>query len=375
MDYYSYVTQYYDELNQNAGGLFIRMLKLRNQVSEKLGYDNYAEYSYAQYARDYTLQDADAFAEDVKTYLVPLLVELTQNPPAASGGTTYMNTTAEDTLNTLKKVLPDISPDMVEAMNYMTKYGLYDFSGGDNKMEGGYTTELSAYHLPFINIKWAEGTNETSTVFQEFVHIYNSYRFSSTGWNATTDLDQAEIHSQGLELLLQQYYGDIYGDLADAAKVDSLTTMVNTIISGCMEDEFQRKLYANPDMTLAELNTLYGQLCKEYHLYDGYYFSNDFWSKMWVTIPHTFQVPLYYISYSTSLVAALEIWEKAQTDPKGAKELYLKVQDFSASEPFLATLNACGMTSPFAPGRVKELAQTLTNFFDDVRAQEKAANP
>ena len=37
-----------------------------------------------------------------------------------------------------------------------------------------------------------------------------------------------------------------------------------SLLSGCMEDEFQQEIYENPNMSLDEMNALYRKLAEEY---------------------------------------------------------------------------------------------------------------
>ncbi len=372
MDSLGYLETYYKTLNEEAGEIFLELVKLRNEIAQTLGFENYVEYSYAGYNRDYTPADAAQMAEQVKKYLVPLHVELTLNPPIISYQANLVTTTPQQSINALKQILPQISQDMAQAAEFMLEYHLYDFTNGDSKMDGGYTTDIAYYGVPFINYKSMDNYNNVTTVFHEFGHFYNGYCFQESAWNQTTDLDLAEIHSQGLELLLQLFYDELYGqDMVEGVKAANLKTMIQIIISGCMEDEFQQRLYAEEDLTLEKLNAIYEELLDEYHLYDGYYIPNGFWANTWVSIPHTFQAPLYYISYATSLITALEIWELSERDPQAAIDQYLKVQQYSTYEPFQATLEACGLSSPFEEGTVQSMAQQLTAYFEELWRQEE----
>jgi oligoendopeptidase F len=55
-------------------------------------------------------------------------------------------------------------------------------------------------------------------------------------------------------------------------------------------------------MTLSEMNASYHELAVEYGLDEEYGYTGT----EWVLISHTFQTPLYYISYAVSMVPALE---------------------------------------------------------------------
>lgn len=89
---------------------------------------------------------------------------------------------------------------------------------------------------------------------------------------------------------------------------------MNSLIMGCMEDEFQQRIYERAEpWTPQELHDLYSQLQQEYGI-DALYlvFEGE-----WVTIRHTFESPFYYISYAVSQVPALCLWQESLTDYQG----------------------------------------------------------
>ncbi len=365
--YYTYLRTYYETLNEKAGELFLKMVKLNNECARLLNYDNFADYQYACFNRDYSPDDSEKLAEAVKKYLVPLHVKLQTGSSELISRGESASTTIEESIEALRKILPYISSDMASAAEFMLNQHLYDFSDDSHKTEGGYTTDFGYYGVPYINYKSNRSYNNVTTVFHEFGHFYNAYCNPGSVWNKTTDLDLAEIHSQGLELILQMYYSEIYGpNEAEAVKVSNLSNMIWTVLSGCMEDEFQQKLYAEPEdtLTVARLNEIYTGLMEEYQLYAGYFLSNDFWGLTWVAIPHTFEAPFYYISYATSLLAALEIWEISEEDPTKAIDMYLKVQSHNAYDPFRKTLSECSLADPFEVETIRKLTETLSAFFE-----------
>ena len=52
-------------------------MEVRNQYARSKGYDNYAVYAYeVEYARDYTMDQAQTLYEQVKTEIAPLLQDM-----------------------------------------------------------------------------------------------------------------------------------------------------------------------------------------------------------------------------------------------------------------------------------------------------------
>ena len=110
--------------------------------------------------------------------------------------------------------------------------------------------------------------------------------------NDNNNLDAAEIHSQALELLMQPYYDQFFGaDQAEGQKIYSIYSMISSILQGCAEDEFQQAVFANPDLTLEEVNELHSEIFYQFTGSELYY--------EWVEIHHHFETPFYYVRYAT----------------------------------------------------------------------------
>ena len=76
-------------------------------------------------------------------------------------------------------------------------------------------------------------------------------------------------------------------------------------------------------------------------------------------IPHTFQSPMYYISYATSMVMALELWELGQADFDAAREAYLSVLQRPFYSGFRELAQGIGLDDPLAPEAVTKIASAL----------------
>ena len=258
-------------------------------------------------------------------------------------------------LATLQSVAADFSPNLYASLNYMLESELYDFSVNPKKMSGSFTTYISAYDAPFIFSQWGNDAESVHTVIHELGHFTNYYRNPSVGWSAGDSLDLAEVDSQGLELLTTGYYDRFFGDLAPAAERELLIDAMYALLSGCMEDEFQQKAYANPDMTLSELNALYRALSREYGFDELYGYTG----KEWVEISHTFQSPMYYISYAVSMVPSLELWRLSQTDMPAAKTAYFRIVDRAPYATFRTVLAENDLPDVFDERTLSDIAALL----------------
>ncbi len=393
-EFYRLYDAYCAALNTKAGAIYARLLAVRSEIAEKLGYGSYAAYRYDCYDRDYTVTDAKTLHAAVKKHIVPVFVSANgaqsanseafapQEPEPTGLAAEWreflrillneqhdqkddifdlyeLSLAAydlDDYLGALSAATLDFSPSLHEALSFMLRNNLYNFSVSPKKMAGSFTTYISQYNAPFIFTQWNNNAMSIDTVLHELGHFTNYYHNPSTGWSQSGSLDLAEVDSQALQLLMMPYYPQLYGqELAYAAEYSLLLDCMYALITGCMEDEFQQSVYAKPGMPLADMNALYLRLAKEYGLADLYGYTGT----EWALVPHTFQSPMYYISYAASMVPALELWRLSLTNSAQARTAYLKILDRASYASFRDTLTQNGLPDVFDETTIANIATLL----------------
>lgn len=349
-------SEIYEKKNAELGGIYLQLRDLRIQIAEKLGYDNYTDYAYDVLGRDYTPEDAHNFSEKIRTEMLPAFGQMINNHydelVNAINGMQAGDGDLEAALPILKTALQKEFPGkMSEALDYMQSNKLYDFSAEPNKMHAGYTTILNEYSAPFMFINSSD-YRQPDTVAHEFGHYYNFYLMPELKWNDNNNLDAAEIHSQALELLMQPYYDQFFGaDQAEGQKIYSIYSMISSILQGCAEDEFQQAVFANPDLTLEEVNELHSEIFYQFTGSELYY--------EWVEIHHHFETPFYYVSYATSAISALEIWAQSLDDRNQALSTYNQITQFTTNFKYRDALTSSGLKDPFTSDCVSEIAEKV----------------
>lgn len=362
-DYSEYVRlfdAYYASLNAQAGDIFLKLVKIRTRIAKTLGYESYADYMYDCYGRDFTTEDARALHAAVKEYLAPLFERTTLDYYGSYGNNYYEQVGAiqapmDSFVSRMRNVLAEFSPKVLEALDYLLRNELYTATVSDKKMETSFTTYFESYQSPFIFMQWTDDESSASTLIHELGHFANFFQNPSAGWNASDSLDIAEIDSQGLEMLMTAYYEELFGDAATAVRSSRLADGLYSVITGCMEDEFQQEVYANPDMSLEEMNALYARLGSEYKIGDLYGYTG----REWVAIPHTFQSPLYYISYAVSMLPALELFVLADEDFEAASAAYHAILMRPEYSALRTITEENGLRDPIEPGSIERLSEEL----------------
>ncbi len=358
--------------NEAICPIFLDLVKNRNARAQIYGYDNYAEYAYTDlYNRDYTIEEIKSVYAAVKEYIVPVLSEVEERVYAGNlNDLLYMDYLTEDyVIEVVGRHMGDIDPALAEVYQYMVDHHLYDIDYDPNKMNVGYTTTLYEYQEPFIFNTPDYSYYDLETMIHEFGHYNEAFHAGTTLITDVTNMDVAEIHSQGLELLYLKYADDVYGEgLGDTARQMVLYQMLYSVIDGCLYDEFQNAVFAaDHDMTEEEVNQLFRRLSEEY----GYvYYDTEDAAYDWVDVPHTFSSPMYYVSYGTSALAALDIWTIAQEDRQAGIDKYMELTTYGLTTTYCELLEKCGLKSIFEEETIREIAQAVADYSSALAAGE-----
>ena len=285
------------------------------------------------YSRDFTPEDTKRLYEPAKESALLLLEDCwyAQSQDVSEA----ISQDSEALLDTVQRYVRDMDPQLGEAFSYMREMELYDI-GTDG--ENGFQDFFSLTH--------------------EFGHFAAALEEEVPWLYRPNCVDVCEIQSQGLELLMLHYKEELFGDLAEDAQLQNLGNTMDSIVAGALLDEFETTVYENPDLTLEEMNQLFGDLNAQY---DQWYFVNDEDGQCfsWVDIGHLYHQPLYYIGYAASAYPAMQLWLKSQTDWQGAVNCYMELSAMGVSYPYQAALDECGLQSIFEEGALEEMTERV----------------
>lgn len=348
------------EKNKAAGEIYRQLIQVRNEIAQENGYDNYAEYAYEEiYQRDFSTEDIQSVYQEVKEHMIPLYTDISM----AQGMTDIValsevtaGKTGEDILDEIQPYIGAVHPELTEAYSYMRDHHLYDIEADDKKLSVAFTTDLPSYGVPFIFSSPYGYYTDYKTVIHEFGHYNQIFHCVEPSLWQTSRMDVYEIHSQGLEVLFYPYAQDLFGDGGEAFQYETVASMLYSIREGCLYDEFQNEVYANPDMTLEEINQAFLEISQEY----GYrYEEGADQAYSWVEVPHTFESPMYYIGYATSALAALDIWMESLENREEAVDKYMYLTTLGGSRPFCKVMEEAGFDDIFQEGVIEKMAVSI----------------
>ena len=340
---------YYDKYNPLAADIFIKMIKVRKQISEELGYESYADFAYSfYYDRDYT-------PDQVRSYTADVAKELSPYYYAAYYSSFEKSMSMEQVMSLLKQTSYKFGGEFAAAYNYMEKYGLYDITESTSKMPGSYMTYLSAYEAPYMYVSPTGDIDDFLTASHEFGHFVDGF----VNCNGTSSIDCNEIFSQGLEYLSlsrAELNRNDRSSLTTSKVADALMIFLNQASFA----EFELRVYGLPEkeLTADKINEIFLDCTEEFGM--GMSGLEDVLAPGWIDIQHFFIAPFYVISYCISNDAALQIYQAELRNGTGL-DTYRALMSNSSGNTILALLEEAGLTSPFAKGRMEDLA----DFFDD----------
>lgn len=342
------------------GEIYKEIVLLESEKADEADFDSYPEYAYAvELSKDFTLDDVKSLCEEVREKCVPYVKKINQIAYEYEGASEEYLYDDVETYKQLEPYFSKISPELAESVNYLINNKLFDLEYSEKKMDTGATLVLKDAGDAFIFDSPTGVRADIYTYVHEFGHFNYDYHIAQDDGEYYSNLDFMEYHSQGMELLFLKYYSEIFGeDLGNALSIGEINHIINAILQGCMVTEFEIYAFEHPDATVDELSEEY---CNIGRAYGMNYLSGVKKIYDWVDIPHIFQVPFYYISYSTSALAALETYASSLEDYDKAVEKYLEMSALQSNWGFKNVLHFVGLNDIFEEGNARGIFKTTYN--------------
>ena len=352
--------------NEQLAPILIDLIELYNQTAELSGYDGYAELAYEGYSRDYTPEDARALHAAVKESIVPVYQEIGELVQSYENPDVLGEIDAEKLVEIVGEHIGTVDADLDLSFRHMSQVGLYSIDYYTGRGDG-FTINLPQYNDAAIFMDLVGSDSDLETLVHEFGHYNAGMHQKQQALDTGFCMDTSEIHSQGLEVLFLSCADAVYGDEnAAVKKLNILYNLLDSIIQGCLQDEFQQLSYAaakDHKLTVKELNELACRLYSEYGL-ETQPGAKEIYS--WVEIPHTYESPFYYISYATSAVNALDILSISQEDYREAADTYMRLTALPMDIPYQKALEQVGLHNTFDADTLQFIGQGVAEYVNDL---------
>ena len=360
--------QWYKDNQEKLDSIYDELVKLRDGMGRKLGYDGYTELGYYRMGRNcYTKEDVEKFRSAVVKYLVPVATDIykaqakrlnVEYPLSFADAALEFRSgnprpagDADEILAAGKRFYDALSPESSEFFRTMLDNQLLDVLSTEGKASGGYCTSLPDYEVPFIFANFNGTQGDVEVITHEAGHAFAAWMNRTRIPTATVwpSMEACEVHSMSMEFFGWLSAEDFFGKDARKFRYSHLAGALTFIPYGTMVDHFQHEVYAHPEMTPAERHGVWKKLLGVYMPWmrlDGeipFYSEGEGWQRQ----HHIYSSPFYYIDYCLAQTIALQFWALIQDDEKNAWEHYMAYTKQGGSHTFTDLLKNAGLESPF----------------------------
>lgn len=328
---------------------YLELLKVRQKIARELGYSNYLEYVYERvYYRDYSLSESSKLSSSVLNNNE--ILSLYRKYLSSMSNKYLSSKISESQIFSFLKCADNIVLKVDEALLELKNYGNYNFEARSNKYSGSYVTNLDNKNKNYYMFVNTNGNIiDLSTISHEFGHYLGLTKYDHTKKGNTFSLDVCEIHSQGLEYLMTNYYSKILDSKSSQALINyQKYEALWALVSSSAISSFEEYAYSQDaqTLTISDLDMMFNTLS-----------SNLYTNGMTYTdIPHIYIQPGYYISYLVSLIPSLELYAM---DLNQAIKAYNVIIDYGETNSLSFVLEKAGIKSPFEEGVINTLIDNL----------------
>ena len=382
--------QWHKDNQDKLDEIYDKLVKLRDSMGKKLGYEGYTTLGYYRMKRNcYDKNDVEKFRQAVQKYLVPVAdrvyreqakrlgkeypMSFSDNALEFRSGNPKPVGTPEDILANGRKFYDELSQETGEFFRHMLEDEMLDVLSTEGKQAGGYCTEISDYETPFIfaNFNGTQGDVEVVTheAGHAFAYWMNRKRVPTD--YAWPTMEACEVHSMSMEFMAWPWAEGFFGDDTRKFRYSHLAAALKFIPYGTLVDHFQHEVYAHPEYTPAERHGVWKKLLGVYMPWvklDGeipFYSDGEGWQRQ----HHIYSSPFYYIDYCLAQTVALQFWALLQKDRKEAWTKYMAYTQQGGSRVFTELLSNAGLESPFEESCLRGVCETAAKWLDEYDMQ------
>jgi oligoendopeptidase F len=376
--------------------LWVRFLKVRQQLAANAGQPDYRAYRWQQLLRfDYTPADCRGFNQAVEEVVVPaaqrayerrrrrlgvaalrpwdLDVDMFGRPPLRP----YQ---AVDELKArTSAIFRQVDPQLGAYFDQMVREGLLDLDNRKHKAPGGYCTDFPMARKPFIFMNGVGLHDDVQTLLHEGGHAFHVYESRDIRliMQLQVPMEFAEVASMGMELLASPYLEERLGGFytrqdAARARAEHLESSLLFLPYMAVVDAFQHWAYEHPAAAAqpARCDAAWTELWGRFMPGVDWSGLEDILATGWQRKLHIFLVPFYYIEYGLAQLGAVQVWRNALRDQAGAVARYRQALALGGSVPLPQLYQTAGARLAFDAETMAEVVSLMEAKIDELEAVE-----
>lgn len=380
--------KFFEENEKEFDDIYDSLVKVRDRMAKKLGFENYIPLGYARLGRtDYDSEMVKNYRKQIYEDLVPIVNEMAKEKGKRLNikdmksydfnleflsGNPKPKGNAKELVEKANKMYHEMSKETGEFFDFMREHELMDLEAKEGKTSGGYCTFITNYKSPFIFSNFNGTSGDVDVLTHEAGHAFQCYcsRNITVPEYIWPTLEACEIHSMSMEFFAWPWMNLFFEEDKDKYLLSHLAGTITFIPYGATVDEFQHEIYLHPEYTPKQRKEAWRKIEKKYLPFKVY--ENEFLDKgnYWLRQGHIFSTAFYYIDYTLAQVCAQQFWIKNQENHEKAWEDYYRLCCAGGSKTFLELLKVANLKNPFIDGTVKYVANHLKEWLDNVDSEK-----
>ena len=376
--------RWFDSRREELDELYDKLVKNRTAQARNMGYDNYLPLGYDRLGRNcYGPAQVAAFRDQIARDMVPLVARVKKDQERRLGveklkfwddtllfpdGNAVPQGTADEILAAGKQMYQELSPETAAFADFLWDNELLDVLSREGKAPGGYCTEFRGYQAPFIFSNFNGTSGDVDVLTHEAGHAFAGFRAMRKGYLGalvSPTMEACEVHSMSMEFLTDPWHERFFGPLTRKYEVGHCEDALIFIPYGCLVDEFQHRVYENPELTPDQRNALWLELERKYRPWLDFE-DLPFYSRGagWQRQLHIYLYPFYYIDYCMAQTVAFQFWMASLADRGDAWERYLRFVDAGGTKTFAGLVAEAGLKLPYDDGCIREVGGAISAWLD-----------
>jgi oligoendopeptidase F len=365
--------------------LWVRNLKLRQQLAVNVGYPDYRAFRWQQLLRfDYTPDDCAHFHDAIEQVVVPAAERLYERRRQRLGlsclrpwdldvdptGQPALRpfTTLDAFEDGVQSIFQRVDPQLGDYFAIMRRENLLDLDNHKGKAPGGFCTQFAVVKRPFIFMNAVGVQDDVQTLLHEGGHSFHVFESAHLPYAQQLDvgMEFGEVASMSIELLGTPYLAASEGGFystsdAKRAVAQHLESIVTFWPYMAVVDAFQHWAYrheqeaAQPAKCDAVWHTLWKRFMR------GVDWSGLEQEEMtgWQRKEHIFQWPFYYVEYGMAQLGAVQVWRNSLHDQAQAVRQYRHALSLGGTVPLPQLYASAGAAFRFDAGILHEAVSLI----------------
>ena len=373
--------RFYEENVDKFDDIYDKLVKVRDKMAKKLGFENYIPLGYLRMNRlDYDQKMVEGYRQEILNKITPLASKIYDRQRKRLGldklryydinykfdsGNPKPKGNKDDLVKAANKMYHEMSKETGEFFDMMCEMELFDLETKPNKDMGGYCTDIYDYKVPFIFANFNGTSGDVDVLTHEAGHAFQSYMTSKYNKDLAPEcafptMESCEIHSMSMEFFAHPWMESFFKEDTQKYIYSHIADALTFLPYGVLVDHFQHEVYAHPDMSKKERRETFRRLEKMYipeRDYEGFPLLED--GGFYYRQGHIFSSPFYYIDYTLAQVCALEFFARTLDKDENTWNDYIELCKLGGTKSFLKLVEASHLNSPFEKGTLDKIAAKM----------------